>query len=114
MVGCPMKFCMQSGKIDWVIQRVTAVVLLVYGLGLLCFWLIHPHYSADHWRLFLQNPYIKVGNTIAWLALFWHAWIGVWTVITDYIPKCLRCFAIGLLTLLLVLYAFIALFLTWG
>ncbi len=78
-----------SGFQDWVIQRVTALVLAVYVIFMIAFFLTHPHLSYAEWRALFSAACMKYSSIIALLALIAHAWIGIWTVTTDYIKSSL-------------------------
>lgn len=98
-----------SGLRDWLIQRITAVILGIYFITLILFFVIHPRadYSALH-ALF-YNPYFEFISFFALLSLVAHAWIGVWTIFTDYIkPTALRLLLEILMVLILIIYA------AWG
>lgn len=75
----------RSGLADYVIQRVSAVILALYTLCVLGFFLATP--AVDHGALvgYFGHPVMKLFSTLAVLALAAHAWIGMWTVGTDYI-----------------------------
>lgn len=76
-----------NGLKDWLIQRVTAVYFAAYSLYLLFFLLCHPMLQYQQWHELFHCIYFKTGSIMALLALSLHAWIGVWTVTTDYV-KC--------------------------
>mgnify|MGYP003956036267 CR=1 FL=1 len=71
------------GLRDWLIQRVTAVILVCY----LALVLILVGKSGDiHvWQRTFQLSWIKWVTLLAMLSLCWHAWIGLWTIFTDYV-----------------------------
>lgn len=103
------------GLRDWLIQRVTAVVVFAYVVVLGIFWLKHPEISYDVWHDFFACTTIKVLNSVVWLSLLLHAWIGLWTITTDY----LKCFGIRLtiqIAIILVLFGlfFWGMFVFWG
>ena len=75
----------RSGLQDWLIQRITAVFLAGYFLVLLGFWLSHRVMAYEQWHAFFENPVMKIFSGLALFSLVAHAWIGVWTIITDYI-----------------------------
>lgn len=75
----------RSGLSDWVVQRVSAVVLAAYTLFLV-FWLAqHPQLQYEQWRDLFQATGVRIFSLLALFALAAHAWIGVWTVSTDYL-----------------------------
>lgn len=80
-----------NGLRDWLIQRVSAVVLAVYIIFLVIFFVSNPGMEYATWQGLFGQLWMKVFTFIALLSLYAHAWIGVWTVLTDYIkPVCIR------------------------
>ena len=77
----------RSGLADFVLQRVSAVVLGLYGLCVVGFFA--TAHEIDHAALvgFLDSLTMKVFTTLAVVALAMHAWIGMWTVGTDYVRR---------------------------
>ncbi|MCR9191867.1 MAG: succinate dehydrogenase, hydrophobic membrane anchor protein [Gammaproteobacteria bacterium] len=76
-----------NGLKDWLIQRVSAVYLLGYVIWLLTYFGCHMPFQYDSWSALFHNPCVRVGTVLAFFMLVLHAWIGIWTVTTDYI-KC--------------------------
>jgi succinate dehydrogenase / fumarate reductase membrane anchor subunit len=75
----------RNGFQDWILQRVTAAILGLYTIGLLCFWLYMPLHKNLSWNGLFNNQTMRLITIIALLSLMIHAWIGMWTIITDYI-----------------------------
>ena len=75
----------RSGLADFVIQRVSAVVLAVYTLCVAGFFLINPGLGHETLVAYFDHPAMLAFSTLAVLATAAHAWIGMWTVGTDYI-----------------------------
>ncbi len=75
----------RSGVADWVIQRATAVVLAVYTVFLFGYLLFTPDLDYASWRGLFDQTWVKIFTLISLLATCAHAWIGMWTVGTDYI-----------------------------
>ena len=75
----------RSGLSDWLIQRVTSLVLLAYFL-LIAYQLTG---SVDYtsWRALFDQTWMKVFTLMAALSLVAHAWIGLWSVFTDYLTE---------------------------
>lgn len=76
-----------NGLKDWLIQRVTAIYFAAYVIFLALFVLSHPHLAYNQWQDLFACTIIKVATILAFFAYGLHAWIGLWTVTTDYI-KC--------------------------
>jgi len=75
----------RSGLQDWLLQRITAVILAVYSLFLLVFILKHQPLQFQDWHDLFAHSAVRYFSLSALISLALHAWIGVWTVITDYI-----------------------------
>lgn len=75
----------RSGPADWLIQRFSAVLLLAYVLCLVGFLLSEGDMDFARWRAFFAGLPMQIFTLIAALALVSHAWIGVWTILTDYV-----------------------------
>ncbi len=75
----------RSGLYDWVVQRVTAVVLLAWFICLGSFILANPDMDYDRWRGFFDHTAMRVFSVAAILSIVMHAWIGLWCVLTDYL-----------------------------
>jgi len=78
------------GVMDFIIQRITAVIMAVYTLALLVGILMMPAFTYEHWvKLFnFYVVFIPVGQilaSLAFIALAWHAWIGVRDIWMDYV-----------------------------
>ena len=75
----------RTGLSDWLIQRVTSLVLLAYFV-LIAYQLTG---SVDYtsWRALFDQTWMKVFTLMAGLSLVAHAWIGLWSVFTDYLTE---------------------------
>ena len=76
-----------NGLKDWLIQRLTAVYFAAYLLFILGYFLLHPDMTYPQWSHLFTNLWFEIATTIALLTFSLHAWIGLWTVSTDYM-KC--------------------------
>ncbi|WP_150304282.1 succinate dehydrogenase, hydrophobic membrane anchor protein [Pseudomonas saliphila] len=77
----------RSGLYDWMAQRVSAVVLAVYTLFLLGYLIANPGLSYEQWHgLFSQN-WMRIFSLLTLVALSVHAWVGMWTISTDYLTS---------------------------
>jgi succinate dehydrogenase / fumarate reductase membrane anchor subunit len=75
----------RTGLSDWLIQRVTSLVLLAYFI-VIAYQLVG---SVDYtsWRLLFDQTWMKVFTLMAALSLVAHSWIGLWSVFTDYLTE---------------------------
>ena len=105
-----------SGSRDWIVQRISAVILAVYSVVLLGFFLTHGNVNFVDWSQFITSLPMRLFSLLAVLALADHAWVGMWTVFTDYITTGkLGSSAAGLrLVLQTLMIIAILVFLFWG
>ena len=75
----------RSGVYDWVIQRLTAVILALYTLFLLGYVLATPDLTYDVWKDLFSCTAMKIFTFAALLSMCAHAWVGLWTISTDYL-----------------------------
>lgn len=87
----------RSGLYDWMMQRVTAIVLAAYSVFLVIYLLVHPSVGFDQWSGLFQQTWMRVFSMLAILALSGHAWVGMWTISTDYLTE----MALGKMALLI-------------
>jgi len=73
-----------QGLQAWVVQRVTAVYLALFVLVALGVLLGAPA-DAAAWRALVTHPFALLALALFYLALLWHAWIGVRDVFVDYL-----------------------------
>ncbi len=74
-----------SGSRDWFLQRVSAVILALYTVVVFGWILCHPHFDFQAWYGFMMTLPMKIFSLLAIVSLAAHAWVGLWTVFTDYI-----------------------------
>ncbi len=75
----------RNGFQDWILQRISALILAIYSSFILIFWLLHPVHDFTVWQILFACAWMHYATILAILALAIHAWIGVWTILTDYI-----------------------------
>ena len=75
----------QKGLHDWIIQPISALVLAGYIFFLTLYFIMHPMLDFTAWRGLFSQSVMQAATLLTLLALLWHAWIGIWSVLTDYI-----------------------------
>ena len=75
-----------SGSRDWIFQRISAVVLAVYSVVIVGFFLFND-VNFEAWKGFMLSLPMKLFSLVAILSLVFHAWVGMWTVLTDYVKS---------------------------
>ncbi len=103
------------GLMDWLIQRLTAIVMAVYTLLVLAIALWHGGIDYSLWTaLFASGPF-KLASFLFMVALLYHAWIGMRDILMDYIkPTGVRLLLESLTVIVLVAYLGWTLQLLWG
>ncbi|MFT4573935.1 MAG: succinate dehydrogenase / fumarate reductase membrane anchor subunit [Crocinitomicaceae bacterium] len=99
----------RSGLSDWLIQRFSAVVLAAYSVFIIAYLLGNSELDYAQWSEFFSNTAVRIFTVLTLLSTVAHAWIGMWTIATDYIKSTAVRFVFQLA-------CFLALFvyLVWG
>jgi succinate dehydrogenase membrane anchor subunit len=74
-----------KGWRDWLVQRISAVIIGLYVLWLTVYECANPTLHFEQWRHLFDGALVKLASFIVLIAIVWHAWIGLWTVLTDYV-----------------------------
>ncbi len=74
------------GLRDWVMQRVTAVIMLIYTIAMVLFLLFIPS-GYDAWREFFSQTWVRVFTQISFIAVALHAWVGIRDLWMDYVKS---------------------------
>ena len=74
----------RSGLTDFVTQRVSACIMAGYTLMLTWFFSTTELTHSVLLEFFLSTP-VQIFSTMTILSILAHAWVGLWTVGTDYI-----------------------------
>ena len=90
-----------SGLRAWLLQRLSALVMLAYLVAALLRLAADPPQGHAQWQALMHTPAVSLATLLAFGALLLHAWVGARDVLMDYVkPLPLR---IGLMTLLVLL-----------
>jgi succinate dehydrogenase / fumarate reductase membrane anchor subunit len=75
-----------QGLRPWIIQRITAAYIAVFVIYFVAsLMLANPLVNADVWSQWVAYPGNNVSLGLFWIALLWHAWIGIRDVVLDYV-----------------------------
>ena len=103
------------GLHDWLMQRVTAVVMAVYTLFMAGWLLLHPNVDYDTWTGLFASNVVRSFSLLFLLAVFGHAWVGVRDIVMDYIkPASVRLFVHVAVILALLMYTIWSVQILWG
>ena len=103
-----------NGIKSWFLQRITAVILISYVIFIF-YNCDFKNLSFENWTALFNNYYTKIFSLVTIFSILLHAWIGLWTVTTDYL-KCIyiRISAQVLIILLLLIYLFWSIDILWS
>ena len=73
------------GLRDWLSQRVTAVLMALFTLLLLVQVLMPGPLGYDKWAGIFAAQWLKVLSFVVFVALAWHAWVGMRDIWMDYV-----------------------------
>lgn len=103
------------GTGDWLLQRLTAVVMVVYTVGFVACIAWHAPATYAEWKGVFSGNVVRLSTMFFVAALLYHAWVGMRDIAMDYVkPTGLR---LGLETLIggvLVFYLIAAASILWG
>ncbi len=103
------------GLRDWLAQRVTAVIMLVYTVVILSALAGLPRLDYLHWKALWQMPVLKYATVLFIASLLFHAWVGMRNIFMDYIKHPGLRLTLYVLTIgALLVYAFWSLQILWG
>lgn len=70
---------------DWLLQRLTAVLMAGYTLFLLVYLLATPARDYAAWNLTFSQTWFQVGTMLFLVSLLYHAWVGMRDILMDYL-----------------------------
>lgn len=103
------------GLRDWLIQRVSAVLMALCSVALVVYLLLQPRLDYDVWIALFSSLPMRSLTLLFLINLFYHAWIGVRDVVMDYVkPAGARLVMHVLVILALLLYTIWSVQILWG
>ncbi len=103
------------GLRDWLLQRISAVVMVVYAAGFVFCVLTRLPLNFEDWRILFANPFVKISTLMFMWSLLFHAWVGVRDILMDYIkPFGVRLSLQVMVVLALLAYAIWTVALLWS
>lgn len=105
----------RSGLADWLVQRVSAVILAAYSIFMVAYLLLNPQVDFAHWQTLFNGTSMRIFSLMALLSLGAHCWIGLWSISTDYLKHFAVRFSFQMLVgLLMFIYTIWGVQLLWG
>lgn len=105
----------RSGLSDWLVQRVSAVILATYSVFMVIYLLLNPQLDFAQWQALFNNTSMRIYSLMALLSLGAHCWIGLWSISTDYLKHFAVRFIFQMVVgLLMFIYTIWGVQLLWG
>ena len=103
------------GLRDWLAQRVTAAVMVIYSVIFVVMLFKLPQFDYSSWKTMWSASWMRFATLLFLLSLFVHAWIGMRNIFMDYIKNIgVRLTLYALVKLSLVAYGVWAVQILWG
>jgi succinate dehydrogenase / fumarate reductase membrane anchor subunit len=103
------------GLRDWLMQRITAVLMVLYCLSIAGYLLVQPRLDYAVWTALFSSQAVRTFTLLFMLSLFYHAWVGIRDIVMDYVkPASVRFVVHVLVIIALLLYAIWSVEILWG
>lgn len=73
------------GVKDWLVQRVTAVLMTVYLIALVGVLFVVAPQDYAAWKGIFNHQWMRIATFVFFMCMFWHAWIGMRNILMDYV-----------------------------
>jgi len=93
-----------AGLKAWLIQRLSAVYMVLYLMYFGVHMLTSPPHAYLDWKTFIAAPAMSVATLLLFGLLLLHAWVGMRDVIMDYV----HAYAVRLTVLVAIAAALLA------
>lgn len=112
----------RSGLSDWLLQRISALVMTSYLVFILSYLYVNPEVDYSQWVSLHSSLPMRIFSLVTILSIAAHGWIGMWCVLTDYVtvrllgPKAtaIRMFLQLVMIAVTLLYVIWAIDILWG
>jgi succinate dehydrogenase / fumarate reductase membrane anchor subunit len=75
------------GMRTWLLQRLTAVYMLLYLIGLTIVIARLPAIDFTVWRQLFVSPFANISAGLFFFSILAHAWVGVRDILIDYVHR---------------------------
>jgi len=73
------------GMRTWIMQRLTAVYMLLYLAGFTYMVACRLPLEYANWRGLFAQPVVNVATSLFFYAILYHAWVGIRDILIDYV-----------------------------
>jgi succinate dehydrogenase / fumarate reductase membrane anchor subunit len=103
------------GLRDWLLQRLTGVVMALYTLGFLACVAMQPPTTYAAWKQLFSGTFVRAATMLFLVSLLYHAWVGMRDILMDYIRATgLRLALQSAVAIALLFYLLWAAAILWG
>jgi succinate dehydrogenase / fumarate reductase membrane anchor subunit len=74
-----------TGLRAWVVQRISAILMLLFMVFMLAHLVVDPPNSYQAWHSWMMSFSVSIATTAFFAALLAHAWVGLRDVLLDYV-----------------------------
>lgn len=100
---------------DWLAQRITAVIMVLFSIVFLGFFLIKGSVGYAEWHSLFHSQLFRILAQLFLFSVFYHAWIGIRDVLMDYVTAAgIRLTAEVVVLLFLVICSIWSVSILWG
>jgi succinate dehydrogenase / fumarate reductase membrane anchor subunit len=76
-----------AGLRNWLLQRVTALVMALYLLVAAASLAVQQPVSYQAWRALFALTWVRLATLLFMASLLLHAWLGVRDILNDYVSS---------------------------
>ena len=103
------------GLRDWLMQRITAVIMAVFVISLAGFFIWHTPLQFSDWKQLFRHDAMRYFTLLFFLSLYLHAWVGIRDILMDYAHSTLLRLALhSVVIVLLIIYFMWTVRILWG
>jgi succinate dehydrogenase / fumarate reductase membrane anchor subunit len=100
---------------DWLLQRLTAVVMALYTAFALAYVVCYPPHTRADWKAMVSGGFLRLFTMLFIAALLYHAWVGMRDILMDYLHATgVRLAAQSIVALVLAFYLIWSASILWG
>ena len=101
-----MRRVVTTGLRAWLLQRLSAVAMLLFLVYVLLHFLVAAPHSYLQWNAWVRTPAVAIAASVFFGALLLHAWVGLRDVVMDYVkPLAGRIAVLAAIALVLLAFA---------
>ena len=100
---------------DWLLQRLTALVMAASTLGFIVCLAVHAPATHADWKQIFSGTFTRLATMLFFAALLYHAWIGMRDIYMDYLkPTAIRLAFEAITVIVLIGYLGWTIQILWG